>query len=595
MRPMSLKKVEAMQTRSIVVALSCIWALVFVDSTAAHPLGNFSINQYSALRVGRDAIMLRYIVDMAEIPTFQELEESGIAVMVDDPNVEAYLTKKVETLHDGLWLEVNGRRLLLRTESQEIIFPPGAAGLPTLKIGISFKAKLPADVAGPDNSIIYRDGNFTGRAGWKEIIAVSEPAVRLVNSSVPQTDRSAALTDYPTDLLNSPPQQREARVEFALTGVAESLVIGKRIAVDRRFDNPVTVTGAGGERMIKRPRNSLVSDHVGESRDQPLTENAKHMALAQGTNQAGDSDPLQLQINKQGTPRDSFTELISTDQLGWSLIFIAFAFAVGLGAFHALEPGHGKTLVAAYLVGSRGTMRHALLLGLIVTAAHTAGVYLLGGVTLYASQYIVPERLYPWLGIVSGVMITILGAVLVMQRYRGKGVVHSHHRHGGGRHFHHHAHGHTQHHESAHSHERHAHYFHHDHEHANHGHSSSPEDFRHEAPHDTSARELLTLGISGGIVPCPAGLVVLLSAVSMNRVGFGLLLIVAFSAGLAAVLIAIGILMVNARQYMARFQGAGKWAKHWLPVASSALIVVIGVGLTWQACLSAGITLLAWI
>ena len=118
--------------------------------------------------------------------------------------------------------------------------------------------------------------------------------------------------------------------------------------------------------------------------------------------------------------------------MGWSVVLIALAVAVGLGAFHALEPGHGKTLVAAYLVGSRGTMKHALLLGLIVTAAHTSGVYLLGGITLYASQYIVPERLYPWLGVVSGVMITILGTVLLIQRYRSKGVGHSHHHHGHG-------------------------------------------------------------------------------------------------------------------------------------------------------------------
>ena len=102
------------------------------------------------------------------------------------------------------------------------------------------------------------------------------------------------------------------------------------------------------------------------------------------------------------------------------IVLLALGVAVGLGAFHALEPGHGKTLVAAYLVGSRGTFKHALLLGLIVTAAHTAGVYLLGAVTLYASQYIVPEQLYPWLGLVSGVMILALGVILLVRRYLGK-------------------------------------------------------------------------------------------------------------------------------------------------------------------------------
>ena len=115
--------------------------------------------------------------------------------------------------------------------------------------------------------------------------------------------------------------------------------------------------------------------------------------------------------------------------------------AAALGAFHALEPGHGKTVVAAYLVGSRGTARHALILGLIVTASHTAGVYLLGGVTLYASRYIVPERLYPWLGAVSGLIIAALGFALFLRRYAGRDEHHGHEHHGHD-HAHDHAHGH---------------------------------------------------------------------------------------------------------------------------------------------------------
>jgi ABC-type nickel/cobalt efflux system permease component RcnA len=102
----------------------------------------------------------------------------------------------------------------------------------------------------------------------------------------------------------------------------------------------------------------------------------------------------------------------------------------------------------------------------------------------------------------------------------------------------------------------------------------------------------LTLGISGGIVPCPAALVVLLSAVALNRVGFGLLLIVSFSAGLAAVLIAVGLLMVYARQFMSRFYGEGKWVTRWLPMTSSVFIVVVGIGLTWQAWRGAAFSLL---
>ena len=108
------------------------------------------------------------------------------------------------------------------------------------------------------------------------------------------------------------------------------------------------------------------------------------------------------------------------------LLLSAALIAACLGALHALEPGHGKTIVAAYLVGSRGTARHAVLLGLVVTAAHTAGVYLLGAVTLYASRYIVPDQLYPWLGAISGLSIAGLGVFIFLRHLTGESGEHSH-------------------------------------------------------------------------------------------------------------------------------------------------------------------------
>jgi nickel/cobalt exporter len=208
------------------------------------------------------------------------------------------------------------------------------------------------------------------------------------------------------------------------------------------------------------------------------------------------------------------------------------AVAVGLGAFHALEPGHGKTVVAAYLVGSRGTACYALMLGLIVTVTHTAGVYILGAATLLASRYVVPEHLSPWLGVTSGLIIAGLGCRLFLRRYARANQAYPHA----------HAHSHSQ----AHSHANHpTQGFEEEHNHA-HGYHSHPSQLHpHHMPSMVSLRELLALDITGGIIPCPAVLVVLLSALSLNRVGFGLLLIVAFSFGLAAVLIAIGILLVG--------------------------------------------------
>lgn len=272
-----------------------------------------------------------------------------------------------------------------------------------------------------------------------------------------------------------------------------------------------------------------------------------------------------LRPNRQSTPKDSFAELIAAKQLNWSMILFALLIAAALGALHALEPGHGKTLVAAYLIGSRGTAKHALLLGLIVTASHTAAVYLLGGTVLYLSAHVVPEKLYPWLALASGVMIIALGIVLFLRRL---GVTE------------------TGHHHAHHDHPEHG----HDHTHGlrhSHGHA-------HHRRHAVSLRELLTLGISGGIIPCPAALVVLLSAVSLQRVGLGLLLIVAFSIGLAAVLIAVGLLMVYARRFMVFFQGEGQMLTRWLPLTSSAFIVFFGVGLTGQALVSTGLARL-WV
>src|SRR5262249_54276191 len=144
--------------------------------------------------------------------------------------------------------------------------------------------------------------------------------------------------------------------------------------------------------------------------------------------------PPGVKANVQSASRGAFTDLITTRELTVSVVAIALLVAAALGAFHALEPGHGKTVVAAYLVGSRGTARHALILGLIVTASHTAGVYLLGGVTFYASQYVVPERLYPWVALASGLTIAALGLWLFWRRFRGGSSEHGHHHHGGHHH-----------------------------------------------------------------------------------------------------------------------------------------------------------------
>jgi high-affinity nickel-transport protein len=270
------------------------------------------------------------------------------------------------------------------------------------------------------------------------------------------------------------------------------------------------------------------------------------------------AEPLHLEANQQATPRSAFTELITTRRLGlWFLITAAFI-AFGLGALHALEPGHGKTIVAAYLVGSRGTARHALLLGLIVTISHTAGVFALGAITLYASRYIVPEQLYPWLGVFSGLTIAGLGGYMFLRRWSGLDLDHS---------------------DTAG--QLHGHWF-----SSNKQKAAPPEPAK-----PVSLSQLFVLGITGGIIPCPAALVVLLSAFALHRIGLGFFLIIAFSLGLAAVLIASGMLMVYGRRFLGRLQVNGPLTTRWLPVASAAFMTVLGAGIAVRAFFTTGIDL----
>ena len=536
-----------MVDRRIVRALWLLAALTLASPAPApaHPLGNFSISQYTGIQIEHDAIALRYFIDMAEIPTFQELQAREIPADPAEPRVARYLRDTAAALKSGLVLEVDGKQLALDVRTADVIFPPGAADLPTMKLAILMKAPL-ASPRGGVEELRYRDDNFSARAGWKEVIAVGRSGSTVLESSVPDRDRSRELSDYPTDLLDSPPQVREARVRFS------------------RVSSPPVVA----QTTPAPPGPSPASPHAPQT-ETPPPETPQTETLPEA--------PIVPKVNVRLASRGVFTDLITTRELTVSVVAVALVVAAVLGAFHALEPGHGKTVVAAYLVGSRGTARHALILGLIVTASHTAGVYLLGGVTFYASRYVVPERLYPWVALVSGLTIAGLGLSLFWRRFNGRLSQHDHHHDGTNHHHGAHAHSHGP---AAHDHAHdHDHPHGHDHHHGVVGHHAH---HRHE-PGSVSLRQLWALGITGGIVPCPAALVVLLSALSLRRVGFGLLLIVAFSVGLALVLIAIGMLMVYARRLVARFDESGPLVTRWLPLTSSAVMTLLGASIAVQA------------
>jgi ABC-type nickel/cobalt efflux system permease component RcnA len=524
-------------------------------------MGNFSVNHYSKITIESDRIRVNYFIDLAEIPTYQELQQANISATAIDPNSAAvinYVAARGADLGHGLTLDVEGKPTPLRLTSSGVIFPPGAGGLPTMKMGFVYEAAYPSTPSSSDRqhvSLQYVDNNYPGHTGWKEIVAVAS-AGSLLHSSVPATDRSGELSNYPTDLLTSPPQVLEASLVASLPLLPAATSDMQPTHIARPAADPSLARATVPNHVAGLAR--IVSKQAGIQPTWAFHE-SPHPALSTPT-------AMHLQANRQQTPRSRFTELIQAEHLSAWFLFTAALIAIGLGGLHALEPGHGKTIVAAYLVGSKGTARHAVLLGIIVTASHTAGVFALGAITLYASRYIVPEQLYPWLSALSGITIAGLGCYMLLRRLTGTATDHSH------------VPG------------------------TSHGHwmfwkrqagekmESTPVQSITNPTQSVSLTQLFTLGITGGIIPCPAALIVLLSAFALHRIGLGFFLIVAFSAGLAAVLIGFGMLAVYARRFVTRLQIDGPLTKRWLPAASAAFISVLGLSLTIQALASAHIS-----
>lgn len=261
---------------------------------------------------------------------------------------------------------------------------------------------------------------------------------------------------------------------------------------------------------------------------------------------------------------------------------IALGGAFVWGAMHALSPGHGKTIVGAYLAGSRATAQHALFLGLTTTIAHTAVVFALGLVTLFASHYILPEQLYPWLSLLSGLMVVAIGVKLLVSRMQSFQLLRKFdrgHNHADDDHSHHHHHDRSHHHHHHHHHHDHDHgHTHHDHDHLPPGAEGSP----------VTWRSLLVLGISGGLVPCPAALVVLLSAIALGQIGFGVVLVLAFSLGLAGVLTGLGLLLVWAKGLFVALPTKMGMVKV-LPAISAIFITLIGLAIATRAMMQIGL------
>jgi ABC-type nickel/cobalt efflux system permease component RcnA len=340
-----------------------------------------------------------------------------------------------------------------------------------------------ARVPAAGGKLQYEDRNFPARAGWKEIV---------INSG---RDITHGLTQYPSDPTVAPPQDLRAEIKWK---AAEPVIAAAGVPAVSPVPPPIAVRAA----------------------------------------------PAQMGAVVRG---DFLSKLLHEQKITPSMMLVAILSAFALGAGHALTPGHGKTIVAAYLVGSRGTLKHAAFLGAMVTFTHTIAVFALGIAVLFLFHYVVPEQVTVWLGAISGFSIVAVGAWMFYKRLR-HARVHAHH--------HHHHRGHDQHHDH-----------HHDHSHSH-------------VPDELSWGGLAALGASGGLVPCESALVLLLGAIALGRTGLGLLLLVSFSLGLAVVLIAIGCVVLYAKNLLPARKAGGSAFFRWISVISPAVVTTVGLVMT---------------
>jgi ABC-type nickel/cobalt efflux system permease component RcnA len=498
----------------------------------AHPLGNFTVSAYSGLRVGPDRLEVDHVVDMAEIPAFQtrqaiDADHDGTVAAAE---AAAWRDRECPRLAAGLRATVDGQPLALAVTGSSLTFPPGAGGLATLRLECALRAPLPA-AENASRSLAFTDGNQPGRVGWREITAIGDRAT-LESADVPPASPSARLATYPKDQLSSPLGQRTASLRFHPGGPPAPVAGGPARG------NPTSGCEAPRRGKIAEPGSGcsgLSTPPGGVGAPGPTGANDPGRAEAGGP----------VPVARGGVDRltAAFTGLVGERSLSPGFAVVALVLAVGLGAGHALAPGHGKTVMAAYLVGLRGTTGQAVTIGATVTLTHTAGVLLLG-LVLTTTGAVASERVYPWLGLVSGLLLAAVGIGLLARARTGR---HPHH------------HDHT-----------HPHGDHHDGDHHAHG--------------MLSRRGLVALGLAGGLVPSPSAVVVLLGGIALGRAWFGVALVLAYGLGMAATLTGIGLLLARLRDRVDRRLQlpAGSLlarAAGLLPAATASVIVLVGLAL----------------
>jgi nickel/cobalt transporter (NicO) family protein len=458
--------------------LLCGFAVVVAG--LGHPMGNFSVSHYSRIALSASGAEIHYVLDLAEIPTLQLLQQWKLDAGSPREEIERHAAAQAQEWARNLRIEINSFSVAPSFERASIVVEKGSDGMAILRVISDLR------ISTAPGELHYEDMNYPDRTGWKAIVISASNDAAIDTASPAGQDRSQELTAYPRDALAAPPQDLRASAVWHALGA----------------EAPASTT----------------------------PQNASGLAAKD----------------------DFLSRLLHQGQIGWGMMLAGLVVAFGLGAVHALSPGHGKTIVAAYLVGARGTPKHALFLGGMVTFTHTISVFILGLTTLFLSRYVLPEKIYPVLGAISGLSIVWIGTTLFLKRLRAAQHPDQQHDH---------------HHEGALVHD--------------HGdgrvHSHLPEG-------DVTMGSLVALGASGGLVPCPSALVLLLSSVALGRVALGLTLLMAFSTGLAVVLSGIGIVVLYAKHLL---PDAKETARHavfrYLPVASAAVITCAGILMTGVA------------
>ncbi len=472
--------------RRLAWSLALICLALCARPASAHPLGNFTINHLAEIKTAPAAMHITYVLDIAEIPTFQFMHQSTSGGSWNSAQMQAWADSEIAIVQNGLDVKADGHPLTLQSAGAHARTRPGAGGLPILYWVGNFSAPLGSGT----QAISVNDGVYQDRRiGWKDIIVA------------PQTEPTQALQVYPSALIGSPRRVTSLTFTVHPDGSASRIVASSDPAPD-----------VGGINTIAR--STVLSEMFASQNQTPL------------------------------------------------FVLLTILAAFGLGAMHAIEPGHGKALLAFTLVGARATTKQAVILAASLTFAHTIGVFILGAVLFFAAGF-VSENIYPWITLVSGIVVAIIGARSLMRYFRGRAARAEYRPHT-------HDHTHAQP---------------HDHAYADlqHDHGDGKGSHSHVIPGDQPIKfsAAVWTAMSGGVAPCPAAIVVLLAALRLHRLGYGLVLIVIFSMGLAAVLTGLGIGVVHSASWLSRRSKFERLVAYG-PLISASLISIVGAVMVGQ-------------